>query len=271
MPFLETSGSVTIHYEEAGEGFPLVFIHGWAMSGNVWAYQRPLAERFRVITLDLRGHGKSSPAAGYAFADFASDVALLFDRLGLRRAALVGWSLGAQVALESIRLLGDRVAALALIAATPKFTAADGWSHGLPDTEARGLGLRLKRDYDGTLGAFFRRMFAEGELTHDQYQSIVRDIVLPRPLPDPAAVQAALATLAEGDHRSILAHITSPVLVIHGERDSICPPDAGRYIADAIPGAQFLLLGEGHAPFLSRPEMFNRKLSEFIAGVTDCD
>lgn len=102
MPFLETSGSVALHYDEAGEGFPLVFIHGWAMSGNVWAYQRPLAERFRVITLDLRGHGKSSPASSYAFGDFASDVALLFDRLGLRRAALVGWSLGAQVALESI-------------------------------------------------------------------------------------------------------------------------------------------------------------------------
>ncbi len=271
MPFLETSGNVTLHYEEEGEGFPLVFIHGWAMSGNVWAYQRPLAERFRVITLDLRGHGKSSPAAEYAFGDFASDVALLFDRLGLQRAALVGWSLGAQVALESIRLLGDRVAALVLVAATPKFTATDGWPHGLPATEARGLGLRLKRDYDGTLGAFFKRMFAEDELTRDQYQSIVRDIVIPRPLPDHEAVLAALATLAEGDHRAILASITSPTLIIHGERDSICPPGAGRYLADAIPGARFLEMGEGHAPFLSRPEMFNRKLSEFIAEVTGRD
>jgi pimeloyl-[acyl-carrier protein] methyl ester esterase len=272
MPFMETADNVTIHYEEEGAGFPLVLVHGWAMSGKVWAFQKPLTDRFRLITVDLRGHGKSSAAPGYAFTDFAADLAALFERLDLKRAGLAGWSLGAQVALEAVPLLGNRVAGLVLVAGTPKFTAADGWPQGLPATEARGLGLRLKRDYDGTLGAFFRQMFAEGELTHDQYQRIVREIVIPRPLPDPEAVQASLVTLAGGDHRSILSSIASPTLVIHGDRDAICPPGAGRYLADGIPGARFLSLdGAGHAPFLSRTEIFNREVSRFLTEVTGRD
>ncbi|CAG0977555.1 pimeloyl-[acyl-carrier protein] methyl ester esterase [Geobacteraceae bacterium] len=272
MPFLETADRVSIHYEEEGKGFPLVLVHGWAMSGKVWAFQKPLAERFRLITVDLRGHGESSTAAGYAFADFAADLVALFDRMGLARAGLMGWSMGAQVALEAISLLGDRVAALMLVAGTPKFTGDDGWPYGLPATEARGLALRLKRDYDITLGAFFRRMFVEGELANDQYQRIVREIVIPRRNPDPAAVQAALATLAEGDHRPLLPAIVSPTLVMHGDRDAICPPDAGRYLAREIPGARlFSLEGVGHAPFLSRPEAFNREISRFLAEVIGRD
>lgn len=272
MPFMETADNVTIHYEEEGSGFPLVFIHGWAMSGRVWAFQRPLAERFRLITVDLRGHGKSSAATGYAFADFAADLAALFDRLGLKRAGVVAWSLGAQVALEAAPFLGDRIAGLVLVAATPRFTADSDWPHGLPANEARGLGLRLKRTYNATLGDFFRQMFAEGELTPDQYQRIVREIVIPRPLPDPEAVQASLATLAGGDHRPLLPAVAAPTLVIHGDRDAICPPGAGRHLADTIPGARFLsLAGVGHAPFLSRPEMFNGEVSRFLTEVIGRD
>jgi len=272
MPFLETADTVAIHYEEEGSGFPLVFVHGWAMSGEVWTFQKPLAERFRLITVDLRGHGKSSTATGYAFADFAADLAALCDHLGLERFALAGWSLGAQVALEAVPLLGDRVAALVLVAGTPKFTAGDGWPHGLPAMEARGLGLRLKRAYDATLGEFFRQMFTEGELTPHQYQRIVREVVIPRPLPDPGAVQAALATLAGGDHRQILSSMAAPTLVIHGDRDAICPPGAGRFLADTIPGARFLsLAGVGHAPFLSRPGIFNGEVGRFLPEVIGRD
>lgn len=272
MPFMETADNVTIHYEEEGAGFPLVLVHGWAMSGKVWGFQKPLSDRFRLITVDLRGHGKSSAAPSYAFADFGADLVALFDRLDLKRAGLAGWSLGAQVALEAVPLLGNRVAGLVLVAGTPKFTAGDGWPHGLPATESRGLSLRLKRDYDATLGGFFRQMFVEGELVHDQYQRIVRDIVIPRPLPDPEAVQASLVTLAGGDHRSILSSIASPSLVIHGDRDAICPPAAGRYLADGIPGARFLAMeGTGHASFLSRPEIFNGEVTRFLTEVTAHD
>lgn len=273
MPFVETAAGVTIHYEERGTGFPVVLIHGWAMSGRVWAFQEELAARFRLISVDLRGHGTSAaPEGGYAFADFAADLVALFDRLGLRRAAVIGWSLGVQVALEAYPALADRVTALVLVSGTPRFTASADWPHGLPTTEARGLGLRLRRSWDVTLGDFFRRMFAEGELSREQNQRIAQEIVIPRLLPDPRAVAATLDTLAAGDHRQLLGAVAAPTLVIHGDRDAICLPAAGRFMADEIPGARLALMeGAGHAPFLSRPEVFNRLVGAFLTEVSTRD
>lgn len=273
MGFVETAEGVTIHYEERGTGFPVVFVHGWAMSGRVWAFQEELAGRFRLITVDLRGHGKSAaPEEGYAFADFGADLVALFDRLELRRAAVIGWSLGVQVALEAYPALAEHIAALVLVSGTPKFTAAADWPHGLPATEARGLGLRLRRSYDATLGDFFRRMFAEGELSREQNQRIAREIVIPRLLPDPHTVAATLDALAAGDHRHLLSAVAAPTLVVHGDRDAICLPAAGRFMAEEIPGARLEPMnGVGHAPFLSRPEAFNRLVEAFLAEVSARD
>ncbi|WP_298266547.1 alpha/beta fold hydrolase [Geobacter sp.] len=269
MAFIDSAPDVSIHYEELGEGFPVVFVHGWAMSGRVWAFQGELAERFRLVMPDLRGHGKSTaPETGYAFADFAADLVALFDRLGIRRGALVGWSLGVQVALEAYPALAERLAALVLVGGTPKFTASEEWPFGLPATEARGLALRLRRGYDRTMGEFFRGMFAEGELTREANQRIAHEIVIPRLLPDPRAVAATLDTLAGGDHRAMLGEIRTPTLVIHGERDAICPPGAGRFLAERIAGARLALFeGAGHAPFLSDPSRFNRLVGEFLGEV----
>lgn len=269
MPFIDSIDNVTIHYEEKGEGFPLVVVHGWGMSGKVWAFQDGLAESFRLIAVDLRGHGRSSaPEGGYAFADFAADLEALFDRLEIGRAALLGWSLGAQVALEAYQRLRDRIGAIVLVSGTPKFTAAADWPHGLPAAEARGLALRLRRGYDAAMGEFFRRMFADGELSREENQRIAREIVIPRPVPDPRAVIATLDTLAGGDHRPLLPSVACPALVLHGDRDAICLPGAGRFMADAIPGSRLSIMeGVGHAPFLSRPEAFNRLVGDFLREV----
>lgn len=273
MPQLTTAGGVTLHYEEVGSGLPVVLVHGWAMSGRVWAFQRELGAVCRLITLDLRGHGASSaPATGYAFTDFAADIVALFDHLELRRAVLLGWSLGAQAVLEAERAVRDRLAALVLVGGTPKFTAGEDWPHGLPATEVRGLGLRLKRHYDGALGEFFQRMFVAGELSPADNQRLVSEIVMNRRHPDPTAVAAALTTLADGDQRRLLAEITCPALVLHGDRDPICLPGAGRALAEGLPAGRLATFpGVGHAPFLSRPEQFNRQLCDFLREVAGRD
>ena len=269
MPFIDLTDTQTMHYEESGTGFPLVLVHGWGMSARVWAFQAELAASYRLIALDLRGHGRSSALQDrYAFPDLASDLVALFDRLGIERAALAGWSLGAQVALESAPLLGERLAALVLIGGTPRFTVGEDWPHGLPAMEIRGLAARLRRDYDRTLGEFFQRMFAEGELTGEDSQRIAREIVVPRRLPDPRAVHACLATLAEGDQRGLLPLVQCPTLVVHGDEDSICLPAAGRFMAERLPAGRFVsFAGVGHAPFLSRPAAFNRLVAPFLREV----
>ena len=270
MPFLASRDGATLHYAEAGAGPPLVLLHGWAMSGRVWRFQ---AEEFnvgyRVITPDLRGHGASpEPGAGFGLAELAADLVALFARLDLQQVTLVGWSLGAQVALAAFPALRGRLAGLALVAGTPRFTATAGYPHGLDPQEVRGLGLRLRRDFDRTMGEFFRGMFAPDELSREQENRIAREIIMGGRLPVPAVARQALAVLGEADLRDVLAGIDRPVLLVHGTADGICLPGAATFMAERIPAARLrLIAGLGHAPFLSRPAEFNTMLKEFLQEV----
>jgi pimeloyl-[acyl-carrier protein] methyl ester esterase len=268
MPFIETSPGVKIHYEETGQGWPLVMLHGWSMSGRVWRFQQELADSFRLVIPDLRGHGRSStPDSGYSINDLAGDVVTLFERLDLTNAVLVGWSLGSQVAFAAFPQIQERLAGLVLVGATPRFTATDGYPWGLPATGLRGLGLRLRRDFNRTMGEFFKGMFAAEELSRELENRITLEIVMEGLLPKPEVAQATLNILASADLRAMLPEIGRPVLIIHGNADTVCPPGAARYLAKWIPAATLVELNEvGHAPFLSRPVEFNALLKSFLRG-----
>jgi len=270
MPFFETPSGVNIHYETAGTGRPLVFIHGWSMSARVWRYQvEALASSYRIITMDLRGHGESSPSApGFSLEDFAADCVALFDHLDLHDAALIGWSMGVQVVLRAFAGLTDRLVALVLVGGTPRFIAGDDFPYGLPPEETRVMAIRLRRNYTRTMGDFFAGMFAEGELSRESYQRIVKEIVIGGKLPEQEAALKALETLVSSDLRPVLDSITVPVLLVHGSRDGISLPDASRYMERYLTQASLQIMeGTGHAPFLSRPEEFNSLLSQFLEEV----
>jgi len=266
MPFIETSAGVEIYYEETGKGRPLVMLHGWSGSGRVWRFQQELAASCRLILPDLRGHGRSkSPPSGYLLVDLADDVVFLFEQLELTDAVLLGWSLGSQVALAVFPHLRERLGGLVLVGATPRFTATEGYPHGLSATALRGMGLRLSKAFNRTMEEFFRGMFAEGELSHEQENRINREIALEGRLPEPAVAHATLDILASTDLREKLPAIDRPVLLIHGSADNICPPGAARYLAERLPDARLVELdGAGHAPFLSRPDEFNAILRKFL-------
>ena len=205
MPFIETSADVNIYYEEAGEGRPLVMLHGWAGSGRLWHFQQELADSFHLVIPDLRGHGRSiSPPERFSLEDLVNDIVTLFERLELSDAIILGWSLGSQLALDAFPRLRERLAGLVLVGATARFTATDGYPYGLKATEPRGMGLRLKRDFTGTMGEFFRSMFALGELTAVQETRIAREILAEGHLPVLEAAHAALAILATTDLRERL-------------------------------------------------------------------
>ncbi|MEI8355323.1 MAG: alpha/beta fold hydrolase [Deltaproteobacteria bacterium] len=274
MPFFETPSGVTIRYETRGAGPPLVFLHGWAMSGRVWRYQAELlASSFRIITMDLRGHGESSSTVtGRTIEDFAGDCVELFDRLDLHDATLTGWSMGAQVALRAFDRIGKRVAALVLVGGTPIFTATDDFPSALPPEEARGMAIRLRRNYAKTMNDFIDGMFAEGELSAESYQRIVREIFTGGRLPEPGVALKALDALVSSDLRPLLPEISVPVLLLHGERDTISLPDASRYMMAHLPHAVLQIMeGAGHAPFLSRPAEFNSLMSLFLEKVYGVD
>jgi pimeloyl-[acyl-carrier protein] methyl ester esterase len=279
MAFLERSGGGRLAYQELGAGPPVVLVHGWSLSSAVFAdVAAALGRRHRVIAPDLRGHGGSDPAP-FTLADLAQDLGLLLERLDLGRAALLGWSLGGQVALAALagkrRSVGperpdtpdarDRVTRLILVSSTPRFTAGDGWPHGLPAQHLAVLAHRVRRDPARTLARFFDDLLAPDE-RDPALRARAGAVRAGIPLPDPAAAQAGLDVLAATDLRPVLAGTSLPTLVVHGEADPICPAGAGRALAASIPGARLALLpGAGHVPFLSRPDAFAAALDPFLA------
>lgn len=197
--------------------------------------------------------------------ELVADLAALFERLELQRTTLVGWSLGAQVALEAFPVLRERLAALVLVGSTPRFTSAEGFGYGLSPADVRGMALRLKRDHSRAMGDFFKGMFAPGEMTPEQYQRVVKEIVIPSRQPSPETALKALGALAEADQRPILPQVDRPVLLIHGSQDTICLPSASGFMAKILPDAVLEPMeGCGHAPFMTRPGEFNSLLTRFL-------
>jgi len=271
VPFVTTDKGLELHYEDTGAGNPIVFIHGWGMSARVWKFQaEEFASSYRVISVDLRAHGESGVPGDdcFAMSDFATDIFTLFDRLDLRSATLAGWSLGAQVALESFKFIRSRLSSMVLSGGTPRFSSGNGYEFGLPPVDVRGMALRIKRDRVRTMGDFFRGMFVEGEMTGEQNQRVVKEIIIPSRQPETKNLLRVLETLSESDQREILPMIDIPVLLIHGANDTTCLPEASRYMAGKLRNAQLAIIEKsGHAPFMSKPAYFNKLLKEFLAGV----
>jgi pimeloyl-ACP methyl ester esterase len=269
MPFLETEPGVTLHWDELGSGRPVVFVHGWSMSSRAFAWQtEALAASHRVIRYDLRGHGRSRSDAkvGYAVEDHARDLGALLARCELRAAALVAWSMGAQVALEALPAIQDRLDSLVLLSATPRFTAAEGWPHGLPAASVAALAARLEHRPERTLQRFFDGMFAPGEIGPPERACIGRRVLEGAPTVSLPAARAGLQALLESDQRQRLGEVRVPALLVHGELDPICLPAASAFAQGCIPGARRRVLpGAGHAPHLSRPSLVNELLADFLA------
>lgn len=257
-----------LHHEDEGAGDPVVLVHGWAYASGVFEeLAAGLVRRRRVVRPDLRGHGRSSPGA-FALPELAGDLAALVEALGLERAVVVGWSLGAQIALAALPRLRRRLAGVVLVSATPRFTAGDGWTHGPPPRTVEVLAHRVRRDPARALARFREDAFAEGELGEAD-RTRVAALLGRLPLPDPATALAGLDLLAREDLRDALAGVDVPALVVHGDRDPICPVGAGRALAAAVPGARLVeLAGSGHAPFLSRPDAFGDALGSFLGALS---
>lgn len=268
MPALELPSGHRVAFADHGAGPPLVLAHGWSFGAAVLDAlpARATAGR-RALAPDLRGHGASRGAAApFTLGDLAGDLAGLFEALGLEDATLVGWSLGAQVALAALPRLRPRLSRLVLLSATPCFTLRDGWPHGLPARTLEALARQVRRDTARAVERFAEGMFAEGELD-PAARARAAALRAAIPPPDTAAALAGLEILAGTDLRPALRDVDLPTLVIHGERDPICPAGAGRALAEDIPGARLALVpGAGHAPFLTRPGELAAALLPFLDG-----
>lgn len=267
MPsFVHTAGG-SLHCEDEGSGPALVVVHGWSLSGRWLVEALPPALRAgrRVLAPDLRGHGRSPAGERFGLPELADDLVALFEARALHGAVLLGWSLGAQVALAALPRLRGRVAGVALVSATPRFTQGEGWAHGVPARTLAALARQVERDPARATARFQDGMFLPGELDGE---AAARACALRAraPVPSAAALRAGLDVLGEADLRAALGGVGAPALVVHGDGDPVCAPAAGRALAAALPRAELALVpGAGHAPFLSRPRPFASALAPLLA------
>lgn len=237
----------------------VVLLHGWGCTAGVWNdLAGRLAPRLRVHAPELPGYGAAPACAPYTLEALAGAVA----RAAPRRCHVVGWSLGGEVALAWARRAPHQVRRVALIATTPCFAARPGWTCATAPAVLREFGRLLAADRAGTV-ARFTAVQARGDARARRVASVLQQFSASGATDDVLA--AGLAVLRDADLRRELRRVAQPALVLHGARDWIVPPVAGRRLAAALPNARFRLLrGCAHAPFLSQPGRVARELQEFF-------
>jgi pimeloyl-[acyl-carrier protein] methyl ester esterase len=250
-----------LHVEVTGTGKPLVLWHGWGMNLRVFDGLRDsLAATHRVFAVDLPGHGRSAwPRA----ADVATQLDLLLETVP-ENAVLLGWSLGSQLALRAARAVPERVRALVLLNATPRFVSGADWPHGVDAAVLERFAEGLKRNYLQTVTDFLDLQL-RGSGIDGQRRQAIRDTVSGHGFAQPAALAAGLQMLSDHDLRADASAVMVPTLVIGGQHDRVTPPGAAIALSEIMPGARHVEIPRAaHAPFLSHPAELLTALHEFL-------
>ena len=231
-------GSASIYYRVAGEGPPVVLVHGLSGSGRWWARNVPaLAERFRVHVVDLIGFGRSRDGSAFVLSEAAGRLAEWMGRLGIARASIVGHSMGGLIAADLAADFPERVERLVLVDAAAFSPGPDYGQHAV------GLLRWLRYAPLGFLPVLLADAWRAGPIT------------LAR------AARELLAT----DLGPKLARVRAPTLIVWGEHDSVVPPAVGERLRAHLPGAELVVIpGAAHNPMWDRPEAFNRVVLEFL-------
>ncbi len=256
-----------LYFEVQGRGRDVVLLHGWGLNLRVWdELAGALARRFRVIAIDLPGHGKSDWDARASTP--AAQAWRVHETLAplTQRYALLGWSSGGQFALDLAAAMPAGIERLALVATTPKFLAAAGWRCGTAPALLRRLERQLQADCERTVSRFLAlQVRGSAPRTAARVLERLRHAVAVHGGARPEALALGLARLKEGDLRTALPLVRVPALVIAGRLDRITRAAAARALAAALPRARYVEFARAaHAPFLSSPARFAQLLMEFL-------
>lgn len=276
MPYVtvatQADQPVDIYYEVQGTGKPVVLIHGWPLSGRAWESQlMALVEAgYQVITYDRRGFGKSSqPWDGYDYDTLAQDLKALMDKLDLKDAALVGFSMGGG---EVARYLGqygsERVSKAVLASAVPPylFKTEDNPDGGLEEQDVQEFLDGVSGDRIAFLNDFTKNFFTpkDGKLLVSKPLRLYnRDIAS---YASAKATYDCVKSFAYTDFREDLEKFDVPTLVIHGDADQIVPFEvSGQRSNDMIADSQLHVVEGGpHGINVTHAEEFNRVLIDFL-------
>jgi len=246
-----------ISYEISGAGEPtLVFVHGWSCDVRYWRAQVPVfSKRYRVVVLDLAGHGHSGMnRTSYTMRAFGEDVRAVTEATGSRRVILIGHSMGGSVIAEAARLMADRIIGLIGV------DTLENIEYPMTHDELKNMVAPLEKDFrTGTL------QFIEGMIsphTDSQLREwILSDISAAPPVVALSAMQEMLSQYVSGEAAKVFEQFRIPVVTINGDLWPVNYEANRRHMFsfDAI-----VLKEADHFLMMNRPEEFNRALEKAI-------
>jgi len=244
-----------------------VLLSGWALGTGVWAFQENCFSEGRVLKIDYH-HSINNALPGSGPSMYA---AAALDRIKVEageRVILIGWSLGTLVALELAGLAAGKIVGMVLVGGTARFAGHGDYNCGLPRILVERMKRKLAKNCEKTLEGFYSEMFSPEEREKGLMERFRKEILSQGSGWSKEELLAGLNFLLHRDLRGKLAGIDIPTLIIHGDKDEICPLPAGRYLHENLRGSQFRLLpGCGHMPFFSKAEVFNETVGRWIYGL----
>ena len=277
MPFVEVEGG-RLFYEIRGKGLPLILIHGAWASQKWWRWQIPeLARKYHVISLDVRGHGRSSPlTSGYSVNELAKDLDLLLKSLGIQEAVLVGWSMGGMISVQYGLDFPSKVKALILIATRghqdPKFKRRIIIQY-LQARLSLLMDFTAPRKYDRSSEGFpGQKIWLEREaqkMLSPKAPKEVIDWVMSDMRTNPRENYFQVAKgFWNWEAADRLKDMEAPTLIMGGDKDSRTPPRFSRLLHKSIPNSTLVIVEDaGHCLPLEQPERVNGEILKFLKGL----
>jgi non-heme chloroperoxidase len=265
MPEQQLPSGITLHVEDEGTGPPIVFVHGWSMSGRFFQRQVPhFSTSNRVLVPDLRGHGRSEKVLhGHTVTTYARDLREVLEARGVARPLLVGWSMGAMVAYEYLRQFDQDVAGLVVVDQPPSDFAWEGYEFGVFTIDLLAqTNQQIQLDQPGLAQEFAELMLHAPD--EETMAWMVEEICR---VP-PAIASAILLDQTLQDYRPFLPEIRVPTLVMFGEDPKLTNPAAGEYTTAQIPGARFRAFPDSsHCPFWEEADAFYQVVAGFASAL----
>lgn len=239
----------------------LILLPGWGMDSTVW---NPvvdfLAEHYELISCDWYRVNLVD--------DYKERVFSLIDEEADEYFSLLGWSLGSILAIEAASRYKERIKQLMLVSGTSRFTRdiKSGYACGWPQNIVKKMKTALVNEQQKTLDSFYTSMFSKVEVQqaqHYKFGSYANQIENKYEIQE---LETGLDYLIQVDLREKLKEINVPTLLIHGEKDTICPIAAAEYISTEVHGEVFFqtMKGVGHIPFFTQTAEFLSIIKGFI-------
>jgi 3-oxoadipate enol-lactonase len=237
----------------------IVFSNSLGSTLDMWRPQvEALAERFRVVRYDTRGHGRTrATGENFGIGELADDIAALLDHLETERAHLVGISFGGVTVLEFAALHPERTDRIALLCTAAAIATPSFWAERVQLVRSRGM--------DALAETATRRWFTDG--FHREHPDVVRRFRRDLAACDPLGYTACCRILGQTDLHGRLAAIEAPALVLYGTEDDITTESDARALQSGIPDCSLIAVkGAKHIASTEQAAFVNRKLIEHFSG-----